>query len=261
MSSRTAHALQGAIVVALAVACADSGTAKSSTRAPIDEGDYFPSEPDPLIPDYVEADSGVAIPTRTRDAGSADARTDASTSDAGVHDAGFTLCSSSLPQDLFITELMIASRAGASDDGEWIEIRNTRTCIVKLDGVTVESPRGTGVDKATLSGTLLPGESLVVADSILATANHGIPGKVFSFGSSDVLKNDGDTVRVMLGTTEIDSFTYPKITLTPGSSVSLPSDCMRTDRASILRWSYSATEWTAGFKGTPNAANDDVTCF
>jgi hypothetical protein len=117
------------------------------------------------------------------------------------------------------------------------------------------------VDKATLSGLLLPGETVVVADSAVASVNHNLPGKVFSFATNDVLKNDGDTVRIMMGTTEIDTFTYPKVTLMPGSSISLPSDCMRSDRATIQRWSYTATEWTAGFKGTPNAGNDDVTCF
>jgi hypothetical protein len=255
MTWRSARMLNGSFLVLLA-ACSDSGSPKAKTREPIDEGDYFPSDPEPLTPDYVEADSGVPIGTRTRDAGIADAR-----SEAGTSDGGFTLCSTLSPQDLFVTEMMIASRSGSGDDGEWVEIRNTRSCAVKLDGITVESPRGSAVDKATLSGVLLPGETIVVADSASPTANHNIPGKVFAFGANDVLKNDGDTVRIMLGATEIDSFTYPKITLTLGSAIALPSDCMRSDRAAIVRWSYSATQWTTGFKGTPNAANDDVTCF
>jgi hypothetical protein len=164
--------------------------------------------------------------------------------------------------DLAIVEIMIASKSGSGDSGEWAEIKSTRDCWLHLDGVTIESPRGTSsVDVATLEGVdLAPGGSFVVADSDDASKNHGINGAVVAWDATDVLKNDGDTITVKLGDLVIDSLTYPSLAAaTAGTSVAFPADCDGAERSDWLAWSASKAAFGT-LKGTPNAPNDDIAC-
>ena len=164
-----------------------------------------------------------------------------------------------------IVELMITSKSGSGDSGEWIEIQNTRACWLELKGLTVESPRGASAPNvATITDDfeLAPNATFVVADSDDPVKNHAIPGKVISWNATDVLKNDGDTLTVKLGAVQVVSLTYPAFTnLTPGRALSFPIDCAWSDRASWPRWSLTFTEYATGFKGTPNGDNADVACF
>jgi hypothetical protein len=169
------------------------------------------------------------------------------------------------PGDLQIGELLIASRAGSLDDGEWIEIRSTRSCWLKVKGLTIESPRGSfSPNRATIAEDfeLAPKGSFVVADSADPAKNHALPGKVFAWNASDVLKNDGDTVSLALGGVVLDSLTYPGFTnLEPGRTLAFPDDCAPAARADWARWSLSFDVWAPGQKGTPNATNSDVACY
>ncbi|MFO0735764.1 MAG: hypothetical protein U0270_07790 [Labilithrix sp.] len=173
-------------------------------------------------------------------------------------------CSGALKAgDLAIVEIMIASKSGSGDSGEWVEIRSTRDCWLHLAGVSVESPRGTsGVDTASVSGAvdLAPNGTFVVADSDDATKNHGLTGTVLSWDATDVLKNDGDTITVKLGEVQIDKVTYPNLAAaTAGNSVAFPADCESADRSDWLKWTASTDEYGA-LKGTPNGPNSDVAC-
>ncbi len=252
-------AFVGLGVVGAALACS---TPAASKRPSNEDPEFIDEEPDPLpiSPERTDPDSGANVDTRPakRDGGS----------DAGVvvvDAAPPALCTSLNPGDLQVVELMIASRAGSGDDGEWVEIRNTRSCIVSLKGITIESPRGlAAADQVIIASDdrIPPGGSFVVAAAADATKNHGIPGKVYAFGIADVLKNDGDTIRVLSGTTVIDTITYPRVgNLGTATSLTFPSDCKASDRTDFARWSLSFDSWTAGYKGTPNLPNDDVTCF
>jgi hypothetical protein len=245
-------------IVGAALAC----SAPAATKKPSNEDpEFIDDTPDPLpiSPDKTDPDSGANIDTRPskRDGGA----------DAGpVADAAPPiLCPTINAGDLQIVELMIASRAGSGDDGEWVEIKNTRDCTVSLKGITIESPRGLAAADQVVIATddrILPGRTFVVADSADATKNHGITGKVYAFGVGDVLKNDGDTVRILAGTTVLDTVTYPRVAnLGTATSLTFPSDCKAADRTNFARWSLSFDSWAAGYKGTPNLVNDDVTCF
>lgn len=167
--------------------------------------------------------------------------------------------------DLAIVEVMISSRAGSGDPGEWIEIQNTRNCVLKLKGVSVTSPRGAAAPNvATVPDglELAPRATFVVAGSADPALNHDIPGTVIAWDTTDVLKNSGDTMTVNLGATVIDSLTYPSFTnITSGRALAFPSDCTAKDRANWDRWSLTFEEWAPGVKGTPNRPNTDVACF
>lgn len=175
-----------------------------------------------------------------------------------------TFCDGALAAgDLAIDEIMISSKSGSGDAGEWVEIKSTRDCWLHLEGISVSSPRGSaGADTATVDGALdlPPNGTFVVADSDDATKNHGIKGTVLSWDATDVLKNDGDTITVKLGDVVIDSLTYPNLAAaTAGTSVAFPSSCDATKRTDWLSWTASKGEFGT-LKATPNAPNDDVSC-
>jgi hypothetical protein len=221
---------------------------------------------DPLEPDRVDQNSGAFGPGERPSGTSSGPST---TPDAGPDDdAGpppKVSCGSVVAGDLAIVELMISSKSGSGDWGEWIEIQNTRDCWLELQGLSIESPRGSGtpnVASITVPIDLEPHGTFVVASSKDPAKNNGIPGIVVEWNASDVLKNDGDTITIKKGNDVIDSLTYPRFTnLTPGRAVAFPADCTWADRSSWTRWSLAFDEFSPGYKGTPNAPNADVTCF
>jgi hypothetical protein len=233
----------------------------------------------PLKPDEVYADSGAfAVGSRGKDAGNPSLPKDGGSDGAlpdGSLGAPLGLCTNAPgPGDLTIVELMIASRTGAGDRGEWVEIVNNRDCTANLKGLRVESPRGsTGQDSVEITSDLLvpPAGRIVVADSADPQVNGGIPGTVIAFYNepSDVLKNDGDDVTLSFGGAVVDSLSYPAMDATAGRSISFPSDCAAVHRSNWARWSMafagygSRTMPDGGIaaRGTPNSPNDDVACF
>lgn len=258
----------------VAVACATAVESTPTKRTPRETPvDLEPADPPTLEASVVDDDSGVFAPSRPREAGAP--------IDAGVDSGIAPNCPNYLPGSLRVDELMIASRDGSGDKGEWVELRNHALCTLSLDRFIVRSPRGSGVDEASLSGiSLAPGASVVVANTLVPFDNHFLPGRVVAFQAStapasdggaiataDSLKNDGDTVDVLLkgvgggGDTLLEHFVYPKFANLPRAiSLAFPSDCEESARGDFARWSTSARTWTLGFTGTPNAPNDDVTC-
>ena len=258
----------------LLVACAFGETPAKKKRSAVDPGDELwdveiPSVEEPLDPDNVNDNSG-AFGASERPASSS-ARGEGGSFEAGSPptDAGArpkTYCGSTLAAgDLAIVEIMITSKSGSGDSGEWVEIQNTRDCWLKVQGVAVESPRGSAAPNvATITDDfeLEPHGTFVVAGSTDPAKNHGIEGKVIAWEATDVLKNDGDTLTVKIGNITLDTLTYPAFNnLTPGRALSFPADCAWSDRSSWARWSLTFDEFSPGFKGTPNAANADVACF
>jgi hypothetical protein len=242
-------------------------------------------EPEEILPTSMDPDSGgLELGSRTRDGGS-DASRDARPADASPRDAAADVrdaradardtgpppvldCNRPLVEgDLRIVELMVSSRAGSGDDGEFVEIENRASCIVDLGQVLVESPRGTSVDRATFTAgsKLGPGKFAIVAGNRIAESlASGLPSGtlIAEFRASDVLKNDGDTVRILQGSTVVQSLAFPRIrNLTPGQSIVFPSDCAPADYSDWLSWSLAPTFYAGTFRGSPGAPNDDVTCF
>ena len=194
--------------------------------------------------------------------------------EAGVDEAGTDLdagpvyCTGPLAVgDIRVVELLIKSTTSAVDDGEWVELQSARDCILKLGGVTIESPWGadggtSGIDTVTIPADfeLQPNAIFVAADTDDTSYNHGIM-PVFSFDTVNLLDDTGDTITVKKGTTVLDAFTYPSFTNLPTArSVSFPADCAWSQRADFSNWSYSFDTYTTGFLGTPNKDNLDVAC-
>ncbi len=276
--SRTRWLVGAVVVIVGAAALSACSTAPEKKKGALPTGDGFDddgtgADVDPSKPPDTSTGTSGSFGAPDRPAG-ADAGGGRS-ADGGVvvvdagKDAGpppKVYCTGAVKAgDLAVVELMILSKAGTPDSGEWVEIQNTQNCWLKLQNLRIESPRGaTGVDFATITTPfeLEPHGIFLVADTLDSTQNHRLTAPLFSFGSSDVLKNDGDTVIVKMGTTVIDTITYPSFSnLTPGRSLSFPLDCAWSDRSSWQRWSLSFDEWEPGFKGTPNDDNFDVACY
>jgi hypothetical protein len=181
--------------------------------------------------------------------------------DAG--DAG--LCARPLaPGDLTIVELLIESTPGTGDHGEWVEVVSTLDCTIDLKGLQGECPTGAKVNTFEIDDDLWipPMGSFVIADSSDPAVNHLLPGMVIPWSGDpgDVLRNEGATVTLLLGSTVIDSITYPTLKLTPGTTTAFPSDCARSLRPQWSSWQSSSASWFPAFRGTPNAPNVDVHC-
>jgi hypothetical protein len=169
--------------------------------------------------------------------------------------------------DLAIVELMISSQSGAGDGGEWLEVKSTRACRLNLRGLHAESPRGPSFSD-TLDVTsdvwVAPLGTFVIADTSDPTVNHDLPGLVLAWAGTpspvDSLKNAGDSVTLSAASTTIDAVTYASLTWTAGTSLEFPSACRAEARSDWTKWSSSTKAWSGAFRGTPNAANDDVAC-
>ncbi len=282
-SSKSFFSFRGIVLIstgaAFLLACASAPTATNTKkkRTPVEPGDEFydddiPSQEQGLEPTST-SDSGAFGASSRPAAGPKDGGSSADAGntlvDSGPGDGGVvtkTYCTGSLKAgDLSIAELLVSARAGSSDDGEWVEIRSTRSCWLKIKGLSIESPRGTAAPNTVTIAEdyeLAPLGTFIVADSADPAKNHTLPGKVFSWDATDVLKNDGDTVVLKLGSAVIDTLTYPAFSnLEPGRTLAFPDDCAVGVRNDWLRWSLSFDVWKPGFKGTPNATNDDVACY
>jgi hypothetical protein len=230
-----------------------------ATGAPYD--DEAASDPPPLSrPNLDDAEDEAEVESE-----GADAALDEAAGDEPTNPLPDGACVQPLTRGaLRIDELMIASVAGAGDDGEWIEIESTLDCAANLDGLHGECPRGAKVATFDVTGDLWipPRGTFLVADSSDPAINHDVPGIVVPwFGhSGDVLRNEGTTLTVSLDGTLIDTVTYPALPLVVGVSLAFPEDCDPSQRSDFTKWKRSTASWFPGFLGTPNAPNTDVTC-
>jgi hypothetical protein len=261
------------VACATAIACSQASAAnKNNGGGDDDTGDDFGGSdstglPPPRTPNQSNDDSGAFSPGgRKSSGGTPDGGRSVVTTGDDAGTGALSLCTDGVqPGDVKIVEIMISSVSGDGDKGEWVELQSTRTdCILDVSNLTISSPRGTGTDTVTISDglQLSPGDTFLVADSDDPTVNNSLTIPLYSWASYDVLKNDGDEIDVTLAGTTIDTLTYPSFgNLETGASVSFPSDCQWSDRSDWSNWSYSFNVYSSPLLGTPNAPNDDVTCF
>jgi hypothetical protein len=180
--------------------------------------------------------------------------------DSGL-DAGGALCSPT-SERLAIVEIMISSRSGSTDRGEWIEIVNAGTCPVDLAGLLlVGTPASSSAEETyTITGTILaPGGRWVLAQSPLAVENRDLPHDE-AYGAANItFDNIGDFVELRSGATVIDRVTWTLTDFTHGFARSYPDGAPIAANDSQLAW-CNATEVystaTGGpYRGTPRMPN------
>ncbi len=108
---------------------------------------------------------------------------------------------------------MIESTEGTGDHGEWIEVASTRDCALDVKGLAGNCPTGAKVNTFAVTSDVWipPRGTFVIADSSNPIVNHELPGAVIPWSGDpgDVLRNEGATVTLVMGSTLLDSVTYP----------------------------------------------------
>jgi hypothetical protein len=217
-----------------------------------------------------ESDAGAGVDAATFGAPDFDASTDADAgadadaSDGATGPVGPACPKPPGPGDLIFDEVMIASEPGSDDRGQWLEVRSTKTCSLDLLGLTATAPHGQS-SRTLEVGTdvwLPPLGFFVIADSLDPSENNSLPGLALAWSGSpaDALHKTSDTITLSLGSTTVDTLSYPDKTRVDGTSLAFPATCDARLRSDFANWVPSVASWTPGFFGTPNAPNTDVTC-
>jgi len=181
----------------------------------------------------------------------------------------FLLCTltgfSQSPGDLIITEIMNNPSAVSDTTGEYIEIYNTTSSAIDIDGWTLKDDGSDThvIDAATGGNTVVPANGyLVLGRSSDVTENGNAPVD-YAYGTGGHTTGNGsDEVVFVLpdGTTEIarvnydNGATFPDLT---GESMQLdPSALNATDYSDGNNWCASQTAYGDGDLGTPGMPNE-----
>jgi hypothetical protein len=189
---------------------------------------------------------------------------DAGPPDAG-HDAGQDagLRCPPEPGAIVFVEVMVASRTGGSDLGEWFEVLNRGACNIDLTGMTIESPTAGGAPMAhtVTGGVIAIGEHYVFAQSPLPSENHGLPYD-YAYGDGTagiVLNNSNDRLllRAPSGTV-LDEVSWD-LDWFYGASRQFPSDRDVTRNDLLSSWCDSVAVYSTApggpYLGTPGMPN------
>ncbi len=170
--------------------------------------------------------------------------------------------------DVLITEFM-ANVAGDDELKEWFEVYNTTDSTIDLNGWTIAD---NGSDSHIITSTttvLVPAKGYLVLGESTDTTSNGTAPVGYAYGDDITLGNSGDEIVLIkdgvvihsVGYGAYDTGTYEIMTSvaqTPsaGSAMGMAVDYCTT--ATTL-WKNQTTSYnTAGDKGTPGKANDDV---
>ncbi len=162
--------------------------------------------------------------------------------------------------DLIFTEIMANGLGGSSDNGEWIEIKNTTGADIDLTGVVLKYKAVEHVINGGETPVVIKGNSwFVFGRNADVAANGDTP--VDYVVKSYQMANTGGSLALVAGGVTVDEVTYAKSAPWPainqGTSQQLSSDkANATDNDSGASWCVSPAEYgSKGLKGTPGAAN------
>ena len=160
--------------------------------------------------------------------------------------------------EVLVTEFMAKSMAN-TDTGEWVELYNTTTGALDLNGCVLKDD---GSDGHTIDGApiLATGAYLVMAKSADSVENHGLtPDYIYNY----TLSNSSDEIVLVCGeeaaAIEIDRVDFTNAWITEGVAIQLDPASMDADANDLLdNWcAATATYGTAdpAKLGTPGEAN------
>ena len=162
--------------------------------------------------------------------------------------------------DLVITEMLIDPVAVEDTKGEYIEVYNSTSVPITLDGVIIVNK----TNKHTISPAsplVVPAKGYVVLGINADTATNG-GVKVDYAWKSIALGNSGSDIALMAGDVEVDKVTYPGSgsggwpKYKNGASIQLTSSALdATSNDDPKNWCESTAAVTGGDKGTPGKAN------
>ncbi|MEQ1566189.1 MAG: M4 family metallopeptidase [Myxococcota bacterium] len=158
--------------------------------------------------------------------------------------------------DLVVTEFLANPAAYSDDVGEWIEVYNPGPDAIDLDGLRVQDEIGT---EGVISGELVIGAG---GYALLGRRDASVfqPAELAPdafFGSSPVLNNNGDLVKLLGPVVVIDqTYRYTSSGAKSGKARQLdPAALDAVSNDSVGNWCNATTASIGGDLGTPGAAN------
>jgi hypothetical protein len=163
------------------------------------------------------------------------------------------------PGQIVIAELMHSPQAAA--DGEWIELTNSSSVVLDLDGLVISDGASRRVQ---LAGPRLlePGEAFVLGASDDRDSNGGAPVD-HAYGEALPLGESGQLV--LSGLLELDRVSWSPhqgFPNTPGAALALhPSTLAAANNEQAGFWCAASSSYGLGDLGTPGSPNDACTGF
>jgi len=162
--------------------------------------------------------------------------------------------------NLVVTELIADPKASSDSYGEWIELHNTTTAVMDIDGLTLIDKNGKqwpiGAGKPL---TIKAGGYGVIGRSADKTKNGGID-LLFAYDSKLSLANSGGKIVLKYKANVLDVVDYHDgksdwPVVASGKSQQLDPTKLAADNNSGLNWCIPAVKFGAGDYGTPGKAN------
>lgn len=162
--------------------------------------------------------------------------------------------------DLRVSEAMPAPESSVLLTGQWVEVRNTTQVPIDLTGLTLSSTGSTADGGFTFAGTTLAADGYVVVGQTLNQVDNG--GAGVTVVASDLPLNDlGDTVRLSLAGTTLDSLTWTSSTA--GRSIQLAEGLLTGSGGGSAPICTTATRTFGnnGAIGTPGQPNEQCSPY
>lgn len=166
----------------------------------------------------------------------------------------FSSAASAQPLQIVITEFMANPAAVADASGEWLEIVNTTSLPIDINGWHIKD-NGTNNHTINNGGPLMmnPGATFVLANNSDSTTNGGIMVD-YTYSSFSLTNTNDEIILTDFAGAVIDSVVYTSST--SGKSWNLdPTHYNTSDNDNFTYWCLSTTPYGLGDLGTPGMNN------
>jgi hypothetical protein len=166
------------------------------------------------------------------------------------------------PGDVVITEFMKDPVAVADSAGEWIELYNTTSFTLDLEGWTLSDGGGESVVLASGGAGILVGplQRIVLGPNASSSTNGGVNiAASYAFTSFRLDNASDEIVLTAPNAVEVDRVEYDNVIwpTTGGASASLqPATLDHVLNDDPNRWCVASSTYGGGDSGTPGAVND-----
>ena len=157
---------------------------------------------------------------------------------------------------IVVSEFLADPAASTDDKGEWLELHNTGSQSVDINGWTLKD---NGSDVHVISASLvIPGNGYAILGRSTSTSVNGNAPVQYAYGGTFTLANTSDEIILLdkSGKT-VDSVAYSTLSgwaIPTGASLSLVKSAS-SDHNDPINWCNEKSPWSgsAGDKGTPGA--------
>jgi hypothetical protein len=161
------------------------------------------------------------------------------------------------PNDVVIHEIMADPEAVENVNGQWVELYNTSSGSIDLNGWTISLDNGVSHLITSVSPLVIPSEGYAVIGKNSDSGTNGGVEMVYAFDAFEIGSGNGQIILTAPDDLEIDRVEWSSALGFPapvGASFALKSPNL--DNLVGDNWCVASTPFGAGDFGTPNSAND-----